>query len=408
MGKFNQNPVVGLIRKAQDQLEKRAGTLTDNESVLQQDRFWLKSVTWTLIGTTVFGIGWLAIARTEEVVVAMGKLEPVGDVKEIRIPTGGVVEEILVKSGDRVKKGQLLIRLDQESTAEQLVSLEKSVTEKSAQIAQKQEQLKLKRLERQRTLDLNREQLATTRSNLALESQILDRLAGLAREGASPDIQYLQQRNRVAELNGQITKEELDGRRQIALIDQQVEQLNAELAGLRSERSQLEARRTEVRVTNRNQLLRSPVDGIVFDLKLTNPGFVSQDQSAQAALKVVPFNTLEADVEIPSSKIGFVRTGQSAEVSIDSFPATDFGVLEGTVSSVGSDALAPDAQKGREEYRYPATIKLNDQGLKLNNGTVLPLQVGMSLTANIKLRSVSYLQLLLNTFRSKTDSLRQI
>ena len=90
---------------------------------------------------------------------------------------------------------------------------------------------------------------------------------------------------------------------------------------------------------------------------------------AQAALKVVPFNTLEADVEIPSSKIGFVQRGQAAEISIDSFPATDFGVLEGTVSSVGSDALAPDAQKGREEYRYPATIKLDDQELKVNNGT---------------------------------------
>ena len=187
-----------------------------------------------------------------------------------------------------------------------------------------------------------------------------------------------------------------------------MEQLNAELAGLRSEQAQLEANRTEVKVTNRNQLLRAPVDGIVFDLKLTNPGFVSQDQSAQAALKVVPFNTLEADVEIPSSKIGFVRKGQDAEVSIDSFPATDFGVLEGRVSSVGSDALAPDAQKGRDEYRFPATIKLDAQQLKLKNGTSLPLQVGMSLTANIKLRSVSYLQLLLNTFRSKTDSLRQI
>ena len=210
----------------------------------------------------------------------------------------------------------------------------------------------------------------------------------------------------MADLQGELIKLELDGRRQIALIDQQVEQLNAELAGLRSERSQLEARRTEVKVTNRNQLLRSPVDGIVFDLKLTNPGFVSQDQSSQAALKVVPFNTLEADVEIPSSKIGFVQRGQAAEISIDSFPATDFGVLEGTVSSVGSDALAPDAQKGRE-YRY-SHDQTRCQELKVNSGTVLPLQVGMSLTANIKLRGVSYLQLLLNTFRSKTDSLRQI
>lgn len=53
-------------------------------------------------------------------------------------------------------------------------------------------------------------------------------------------------------------------------------------------------------------------------------------------------------------------------------------------------------------------IKLDSQQLKLNDGKELPLQVGMSLTANIKLRSVSYLQLLLNTFQSKTDSLRQL
>ena len=186
MGKLTHHPVGGLIRKAQDQLEQRAGSLTGNESVLQQDRVWLKAVTWGLIGTTAFGIGWLAIARTEEVVVAQGKLEPVGNVKEIRVPTGGVVVAILVKNGDRVSKGQVLIKLDQESSGEQLKSLEKSVTEKTSQISQKQEQLTLKQLERRRTVDLNREQLATTRANLALESQILDRLAGLAREGASP------------------------------------------------------------------------------------------------------------------------------------------------------------------------------------------------------------------------------
>ena len=62
----------------------------------------------------------------------------------------------------------------------------------------------------------------------------------------------------------------------------------------------------------------------------------------------------------------------------------------------------------RQEYTYPAAIKLDTQQLKLNDGKELPLQVGMSLTANIKLRSVSYLQLLLQTFQNKTDSLRQI
>ena len=406
--KTSTNPIGNLVRQAQNKLESSVGSGDHNEAVLQQSRVWVKAVTWGLIGTTVFGIAWLGIARTEEVVVATGKLEPVGNVKEVRVPGGAVVEKILVKNGERVSKDQALILLDQESTAEQLKSLEQGVIEKTSQIDQKQAQLSLKKLERKRTLELNREQLATTRDNLGLETQILNRLQGLAREGATPDIQYLQQRNKVAGLKGDLIKMDLEGKRQINQINQQIEQLNAELAGLRSERSQLNANLTEVKVTNKNQTLRAPVSGIIFDLKLNNPGYISQAQSSQSVLKVVPFNTLEADVEIPSNKIGFVRVGQPADISIDSFPASDFGVLEGKVLSVGSDALPPDQQQMRQGYSYPAVIKLDSQQLKIKNGKKLPLQVGMSLTANIKLRSVSYLQLLLNTFQSKTDSLREL
>ena len=406
--KTSTNPIGNLVRQAQNKLESSVGSGDHNEAVLQQSRDWVKAVTWGLIGTTVFGIAWLGIARTEEVVVATGKLEPVGNVKEVRVPGGAVVEKILVKNGERVSKDQALILLDQESTAEQLKSLEQGVIEKTSQIDQKQAQLSLKKLERKRTLELNREQLATTRDNLGLETQILNRLQGLAREGATPDIQYLQQRNKVAGLKGDLIKMDLEGKRQINQINQQIEQLNAELAGLRSERSQLNANLTEVKVTNKNQTLRAPVSGIIFDLKLNNPGYISQAQSSQSVLKVVPFNTLEADVEIPSNKIGFVRVGQPADISIDSFPASDFGVLEGKVLSVGSDALPPDQQQMRQGYSYPAVIKLDSQQLKIKNGKTLPLQVGMSLTANIKLRSVSYLQLLLNTFQSKTDSLREL
>ena len=402
------NPIGNLVRKAQNKLESSISSNDDNEALLQQSQVWVKAVTWSLIGTTVFGIAWLGIARTEEVVVATGKLEPVGNVKEIRIPAGAVVDKILVKNGERVDKNQVLILLDQESTAEQLNSIKKSVIEKSSQITLKQEQLSLKGVERDRTLDLNREQLISTRNNLELEAQILERLKGLAREGATPDIQYLQQRNKVEGLKGDLIKLDLEGKRQVNQISQQIEQLNAELAGLRSEHAQLNANLTEVKVTNKNQSVRAPVSGIVFDLKLNNPGYISQAQSSQSALKVVPFNTLEADVEIPSSKIGFVRVGQRADISIDSFPASDFGVLEGKVLSVGSDALPPDQQQMRQGYSYPAVIKLDSQQLKIKNGKTLPLQVGMSLTANIKLRSVSYLQLLLNTFQNKTDSLREL
>ena len=79
-----------------------------------------------------------------------------------------------------------------------------------------------------------------------------------------------------------------------------------------------------------------------------------------------------------------------ADLSIDSFPATDFGVLKGEVKSIGSDALPPDQQNNRPVYRYPAIIKLNNQHLDIKGKNKLPLQVGMSLTSNIKLRKVSY------------------
>ena len=111
------------------------------------------------------------------------------------------------------------------------------------------------------------------------------------------------------------------------MIDRRIEQPNAELAGLRSERAQLNSNITEVRFTNKNQTLRAPVDGIVIDLKLNNMGFIYQSMSSEVMLKEVPFNTLEADVMIPSNKIGIVRQNQSFDISIDSFPARDFGVL---------------------------------------------------------------------------------
>ena len=63
-------------------------------------------------------------------------------------------------------------------------------------------------------------------------------------------------------------------------------------------------------------------------------------QGTETVMKIVPYDTLQAKVEIPNNQIGFVKVGMPADLSIDSFPATDFGVLEGEVKSIGSDALA--------------------------------------------------------------------
>jgi hemolysin D len=380
---------MSIVRRAQNAIERRVQT-SHEEMALQQSRFLARAITWALLGTTAVGLAWLALAKTDEVVVAFGKLQPIGDVKTIQMPVGGVLETMLVKDGQRVSQGQVLLRLDNEATLDRRESLRTTITAKKAQ-------LRLKEVELARYLNLNDTEQTVTSQNLVLETEILERLEGLKVVGASAELQYLQQRNKVREVEGELAKLKVDRLRQIAIIEQSLEQIKGELADLGS-------KLTELQVNIRYQDVRSPVDGVVFDLKPTGPGFVAQ--GSEPVMKIVPFDALQAKVEIESSDIGFVRVGRPADISIDSFPATDFGVLLGTVKGIGSDALPPDERN--QTYRFPATIALDSQQLNLKSGKSLPLQVGMSLTANIKLRKVTYLQLLLGEFKDKTDSLKQI
>ena len=380
---------MSIVRRAQNAIERRVQT-SHEEMALQQSRFLARAITWALVGTTAAGLAWLAFAKTDEVVVASGKLQPIGDVKTIQMPVGGVLETMLVKDGQRVSQGQVLLRLDNEATLDRQASLRTTIIAKQAQ-------LRLKEVELARYLNLNDTEQTVTSQNLVLETEIMQRLEGLKAVGASAELQYLQQRNKVREVDGELAKLKVDRLRQVAIIEQALEQIKGELADLGS-------KLTELQVNIRYQDVRSPVDGVVFDLKPTGPGFVAQ--GSEPVMKIVPFSALQAKVEIESSDIGFVRVGRPADISIDSFPATDFGVLLGTVKGIGSDALPPDERN--QTYRFPATIALDTQQLMLKSGKSLPLQVGMSLTANIKLRKVTYLQLLLGEFKDKTDSLKQI
>ncbi|WP_216919968.1 HlyD family efflux transporter periplasmic adaptor subunit [Synechococcus sp. CCAP 1479/9] len=379
----------GLLRRAQNGLERSIHTDSD-DVVLQQSRFWARSITWTLMGVTLFGLGWLAFAQTEEIVTAPGKLEPMGAVKDIQMPVGGVVDAVLVKEGERVEKGQVLLRLDTEATLDRQRSLLQT-------IRYKQQQLRLKQVELDRYLQFNDTEQRVLRQSLTLEQDVLGRLETLNKEGATAELQYLSQRNKVQEVQGKLEETQVDRLRQQAILQQGVREIQSELADLRS-------KLTELNVNIRYQAITAPESGVVFELKSRSRGFVAQ--TSEPVMKVVPFDKLEARVEVPSREIGFVSVGKTADISIDSFPATDFGVLQGTVRRIGSDALPPDQMNNF--YRFPVDIRLNSQQLKLKSGKVLPLQVGMSLTANVKLRKVTYLQLLLSDFKDKADALRQI
>ncbi len=322
----NVNPKY-WIEYLQDFVDKTVSKADPNDVVLKQSGFWARAITWVLMGGTAFSIGWLAIAKTDEVVIAVGRLEPKSGVVDVQMPLQGIAREILISEGEQVKQGQVLIKLDAE------------ITEAKNQALQ---------------------------NTLELDTLIMNKLDLLVKEGAVSELQYLQQKAKIEDLKSQI--------------------------------------RTNL-VTMKYQEIVAPVSGIVFELQPKGPGYVAQ--TSQPVMKIVPLDNLLARVEIDNRTIGFVKTGKKADISIDSFPSSDFGVIQGTVTKIGSDALPPQPSEGKG-YRFPAEIKLENQYLKIKSGQKLPLQAGMSLTANIKLRKVTYLQLLFTKFSKKTDSLKSI
>ncbi len=314
-----------IVQNIQDKIERN--TIGNNSVLLKQPKFWAKAITWVLMSGTGFGIAWLSLAKTDEVVISRGKLEPIGGVVEVQMPIAGVTKEILITEGEEVEKGQLLIRLD---------------------------------------TDISNAENEAIKKAISINENILEKLRFLSLEGAVSELQVLQQETKVIDL-----------------------------------RSQMKTNLVKLKY----QEIVSPIDGIVFELNPKGPGYVAQ--TSEPVLKIVPMENLHAKVEIDSRTIGFVKTGKSAEISIDSFPGSDFGIIKGKVTSISSDALEPKPSEGKG-YRFPAEISLENQYLKVKSGKKLPLQAGMSLTANIKLRKISYLKLLLNKFSDKANSLKSI
>ena len=123
-------------------------------------------------------------------VIVRGKLEPIGDVKTITIPMRGVVKEILVESGEKVSKNQILLVLDNEILKENVNSLEN-------QIEQKIMQLRLKKEEKIQSIDLFASKAKFSRNDLKGKLEIKDRFKELYEEGAISKIVYLEKINEV-------------------------------------------------------------------------------------------------------------------------------------------------------------------------------------------------------------------
>jgi hemolysin D len=80
---------------------------TNRSVIFQQSQIWSRAIGWGIMGLIVAVISWALIAHIDEAIPADGKLEPIDDAKKIQAPMSGIVKQIYVKNGDKVKAGAL-------------------------------------------------------------------------------------------------------------------------------------------------------------------------------------------------------------------------------------------------------------------------------------------------------------
>lgn len=386
----------------------------------------------TIIAFFCVALVWAIFGKLEIVAVAPGKTVVSSRTKIIQPADTAVVKRILVRDGQTVKKGDLLIELDSTGTGadfakagDALVNarlaelrldaltqafnaghaprLIPDVTLPQTRFASEQDLAS----SQFNAYQANRQSLLAAISQREAELQTVQSMIGPLEETAkiskSRSEDYakllegnyvgrhdylLREQERIAAERDlasqrsrlQETRSALNGsREQLSVLTAETKQ--QALDGLRQAREQMQQFAPEVAKTGQRDqlmLLHAPVSGTVQQLAIHTVGGVVTP--AQALLAVVPSDeVLEVEATVLNKDIGFVRPGQRATVKVESFPYTRYGYLEGTVESVSHDA----AQDEKMGLIFPARVRLTDASLVID-GVKVVLTPGMTLSVEIK------------------------
>jgi hemolysin D len=419
---------------------------------------------------------WAWWGTIDIVASATGKIVPSGRIKIIQPFETGVVRSIRVQDGQAVRAGDVLIELDPTVNAAERDHLQSDLLA---------EQLNIARLRAALAggddpvadftppADANPALIVTQRQLLL--NQVTEhraKIAALARQQAQKEaeqatiaatihklettIPVIQQRVDIRktlmdrELGSKLTYFEVlqllvEQQQELGVQKSHLREAESAAAAIRETRGQAmaEYRRTlfdelakaeqkanglaqdliKAEQKTKLQLLTAPVDGLVQQLAIHTVGGVVTP--AQSLLVVVPSDSrLEIEAMVSNRDIGFVHTGQDAEIKIDTFNFTRYGLLHGQVLSVSQDAVIRDRQQDRpngrglgaqndssepkgQELNYSARISLDRTAMQIDDRTV-KLSPGMAVTVEIKTGSRMILSYLLSPLlRYRQESLRE-
>ena len=428
----------------------------------------------SIIAAFCVALLWASFGSVDIVATATGKIVPGGRTKLIQPFETGVVRAIHVRDGQSVKAGDVLIELDptmteadQERQRSDLLAAELEVARLRAAltedpltafrspqgasaaeiemhrqflISQRAEQnAKLAEIERQQG-QKEAERATTSASAAKLQATIpvlqerVDIRKGLVDKALASKVVYLSEYQELVGLQQDLVLQQSrlhEADAAIALLKETKERTAAEYrratydALAKAEQKAASAAQEVVKAERRSKLqhLTAPVDGVVQQLAVHTVGGVVTP--AQALAIVVPSESqLEIEAMLSNRDIGFVHPGQKAEIKIDTFNFTRYGLLHGDVLSVSTDAITRDRQQGGsndrasgaaqssseprgQELEYAARVSLDRTHMQVEDKLV-KLGPGMAVTVEIKTgarRIISYL--LSPLARYKQESLRE-
>lgn len=400
-------------------------------------------------------LGWSSFAHLEEFAMAEGEVVPQEQVQAIQHLEGGIIEDIMIREGEHVTAGQPLVQLnitsfiaDREELEVQMQALHLKKARLEAEAAGEEtltfkdglagyrpniinselQTFESRKLKLHSSLSLLREQLhqkeldvkqleaekASIIKNLALLREKLKISSELIKDQLTSKLEHLQLEAETEELEGRLDVVKVAIPRARAALEEAEERLRNETLSFRNEvqeeLSEVEAEisRTEeqlAKATDQVQrtTIKSPIDGVVKDLKFHTLGGVIQP--GEIIMEIVPQSeNLVVEARLDPKDIGFVKEGQRALVKFHTYDYARYGGLEGEVIYVSADSYTDE----KNDETYFKVVTRTDKNFLGSKKTQFPITAGMQATIDINTGSKTVMEYILKpVIKIKDEAFRE-
>lgn len=410
-----------------------------------------------VLGLLAVMLLWATFGRLDIIAVAQGRLVPMTYLKVIQPAESGIVEELLVREGDEVKAGQVLMRMDRRVSEADNRQLRNDLAVKRLQLrridaelngqpmrrldddppelyAQAEAQFLARREAYRNALDAEKALAARAEEDHRAALQQERKLAGTApivreqeagwsqlmKEGFAGKLMALEKTRTRIEVEHELAAQ----RHAVEGLKAAIEQSRKKVAQITSNyRQQLSTERVEAEAqfskltqewdkqSRRHELLelKAPQDGIIKDLATHTHGTVVQPGTILMTL-IPKGEPMQAEVWVANLDAGFVQEGQTAKLKLVTYPFQRYGMIEGRVTHISPDATEggdPNARRATQGHAgeppgqpvgFRTLVALKTPFLE-SDGQRYRLSPGMQVAAEIHLGTRTVLEYLLSPVR---------